>query len=216
MITNYFDIYRKNVDVKNLEKLINDKEQKMKEYDEFLTSSAGSSLLINRLMSRNYVLTEKAKAQDEEEKKKIEKNYALEFLALDDMQKNVSKTLIREIKKDLLRYLTVYYKDNNLDITKNIEFLTVSAIKEDEKTFATQFSKFINALFYSLDKGGYTQPIKLSTYMDAKAVKELFKKTMNDLYNESLNVISVDYVKDSNVKINAENRININSIPAGI
>ena len=216
MITDYFDIYRKNIDVKNLEKLIKDKEEKMKEYDEFLTSSAGSSLLINRLMSRNFVLTEKAKAQDEEEKQKIENDYALEFLALDDMQKNASKTLIREIKKDLLRYLMVYHNDNNLDITKNIEFLTVSAIKEDEKTFATQFSKFINALFYSLDKGGYTQPIKLSTYMDAKAVKELFKKTMNNLYNESLNAVSVDYASGNNANPRQENEININSIPAEI
>lgn len=213
MITDYFDIYRKKVDIANLDKLIKDKESKMHEYEEFLSSSAGTSLLINRLMSRNYIMTERAKAQDEEEKQKIESDYAVELLALDDMQKNSSKLFVEEIKKELEKYSKVFNIDNNLDINKNLEYLTISAIKEDDKSFAVKFSKFINALFYS--KGKYTQPLKLSTYMDAKAVKDLYINIMNKLYRESLNVVSVDYMKGDNAgKVAVPT--NINSIPTGI
>lgn len=214
MITNYFDAYRKKADIKNLEKLIQDKEEKMKEYDEFLTSSAGSSLLINRLMSRNYVLTEKAKAQDEEEKKKIEDECAVEFLALDDMQKNYAKTFVEEMKKELNKYSLVSNIDKDIDVNKNLDYLTLSAIKEDDKSFAVKFSKFINALFYS--HGKYTQPLKLSSYMTAKEVKDLYTSIINGLYLESLNAVLVDYVKDSKENTIKGKEVDINSIPAGI
>jgi len=216
MITNYFDVYRKKVDLSNLDKLIQDKEEKMKEYDNFLTSSAGSSLLINRLMSRNFILTEKSKAQDEEEKKKIQQDYAIEFLAFDDMQANISKSFTNIMKEELLKYLKVYYKsENGLDLNKNLDYLTVSAIKEDDKTFAYKFSKFINAMFYSLDKGGYTQPIKLSNYIQASGVKDLYNQIMNNLYRESLNVVAVDYMKGDSGKTVSPTNSNINSVPAG-
>ena len=216
MITNYFEAYRKKIDVQNLEALISDKEAKMKEYDEFLSSSAGSSLLINRLMSRNYVMTERAKTQDEEEKSKIEKECAIEFLALEDLEKNIKLGFQKILKKELAKYLSLFDKKNDLDMPKNIEYLTKSAIKEDDGSFARKFSQFVNELFVTIDVDGNAVPIQFSKFATARGVKEMYKKLLNDLYTESLNLVAVDYINDSNSKSNIQNEVNINSIPAGI
>lgn len=200
MITNYFEIYKKRIDLEDRQRNI-DENLKMIEKNKNSIISPG---MISNMLAKccEQKIEQIKETQDKLLKEKAK--YSLELIALDDMENNLKTIFVNNFLASLRK------AGADVSINPECDINVKRAVNYVNNTLCQKNSEKNNIVLELADE----LFIIKSSLKGINAV-DLYKKALNTSYAQSLNYVAVDYMTSGTESVRSDGT-NINSIPAGV